>query len=59
MTLSWIYTIQSLHSKASYTGEYILGAIPIYSTYEVALEEGIKQALKLIKDENQRISFKY
>lgn len=47
LTLSWIYTIQSLHPTASYTGNF-LQSKHVYSTYEQALEEGLKQALELI-----------
>jgi len=48
ITLMWIYTIQSLHPRASYTGNFIVSDY-IYNTYEEALEAGLQQALKLIK----------
>lgn len=47
ITLSWVYKIQSLHPKASYTGKYKSSAY-VYSTYEEALEKGLQEALKLI-----------
>lgn len=47
ITLSWIWTIQSLHPEASYTGDFILST-HVYNTYEEALERGLQEALKLI-----------
>lgn len=51
ITLSWVYTIQSLHPQATYTGSTI-ASVEVFSTYEEALEKGLYRALKLIKDEN-------
>ena len=51
ITLSWVYTIQSLHPQATYTGPTIASE-EVFSTYEESLEKGLYRALKLIKNEN-------
>lgn len=50
ITLSWTYTIQSLHPQATYTGSTITSG-EVFNTYEEALEKGLHEALKLIKNE--------
>jgi hypothetical protein len=47
ITLSWIYTIQSLHPQATYTG-LTIHSEQVFSTYEESLEKGLYRALKLI-----------
>lgn len=47
ITLSWVYTIQSLHPQATYTGSTIT-SVEVFSTYEESLEKGLYRALKLI-----------
>ena len=46
-TLNWIFTIQSMYPEASYTGKYIISNNS-YSTYEEALDSGLKLTLTLI-----------
>ena len=48
--LMWVWSIQSIHPEASYTGTSLYSEYA-YSTYEEALEAGLEQALKLIDNE--------
>ena len=48
ITLSWIYSIQSLHPEATYVGNYITST-RVYSTYEEAREQAILKSIELIK----------
>lgn len=49
ITLSWVYSIQSLHPYASYTGVYLF-SMYVYTKYEDALEVALQEALKLINN---------
>ena len=48
ITMSWLYTICSLHPQASYVGKFITSKF-VYSSYEEALDAGLLEALSLIK----------
>jgi len=47
-TLSWIWTVESLHPEASYTGGDRRSKY-VYQSYEDALEEGLQTALELLQ----------
>ena len=48
ITMSWLYTICSLHPQASYIGKFITSKF-VYSSYEEALDAGLLEASSLIK----------